>query len=749
MKRSFTCLAALCIAVQLGSDVSNSAAAADSATVTQLGRLNDKRDLNLGLATTEGLLVEGNTAVFTVSERAQRRDLNRDGDLDDNIMHVFNALTGNVRNLELTRSPVSLSVVLRDRLLAIWAAEGLVDLNGDGDTRDAVLHVYDTLLGTLKNLRLAGDPQSSLFFVEGRRMAFVAHEAAQGQDLNQDGDTEDDIVHVFDILTGRVQSTGLSVPIPSPITASFDGRWLALGVFEGGSFDDNGTITGGVDLDGNGSNFDTVAHVFDTVTGRTRNLRVALGAVRPFEPFGFEAGFVVGPTEGLLALPESGVDLNGDGDMDDAVLHRVDLVSGRVTNTRIAMESGTAGDPFPTFGPSPLPFAFQEGVAVFNVKESDQGQDLNGDGDQGDVVLQALSTRTWQMRSLKVSGSLFVSDLPGRAVVFMSEVFNGKDLNGDGDISDSEFIVGLADLSGREPRVVSTGLAVTMFPTNGDDLNFSLADAFAFQIRGNRVSFLVPEVSQGTRDLNGDGDTLDTVLHIADLSTLTTLNTGLSGAFAYRAVQAPLFPASAGRVVVPLSETRQGNRDLNGDGDTQDIVLQSLDVRTGATSNSGVTVAADSFRGLTKFGVPLAIRGETFVSLLVDEGSVDLNSDGDTADRVLQFFDVATGTITNLGLAGGSSQPSRSAFDDDLNFAAISNRSGFPAVPDALSGFLDPSFTTEVGPGLGDAFAFVVSEADQGNVDLNGDGDTDDRVVFATRLTDRDRNGRLDFAEAK
>lgn len=51
------------------------------------------------------------------------------------------------------------------------------------------------------------------------------------------------------------------------------------------------------------------------------------------------------------------------------------------------------------------------------------------------------------------------------------------------------------------------------------------------------------------------------------------------------------------------------------------------------------------------------------------------------------------------------------------------------------------------GPGLGDAYVFLVSEAGQGHVDLNGDGDTDDKVVFATRLTDRDRNGRFDFAE--
>jgi hypothetical protein len=60
---------------------------------------------------------------------------------------------------------------------------------------------------------------------------------------------------------------------------------------------------------------------------------------------------------------------------------------------------------------------------------------------------------------------------------------------------------------------------------------------------------------------------------------------------------------------------------------------------------------------------------------------------------------------------------------------------------------LQPAPRAGTGPGLGDAFAFLVSEAAQGNVDLNGDGDTNDLLVHATRLTDRNRNGRFDFAE--
>jgi hypothetical protein len=78
---------------------------------------------------------------------------------------------------------------------------------------------------------------------------------------------------------------------------------------------------------------------------------------------------------------------------------------------------------------------------------------------------------------------------------------------------------------------------------------------------------------------------------------------------------------------------------------------------------------------------------------------------------VPHLFDTANGRVTNLRVATG-----RSRFSPDFKSG---NGAGMLAVP----------------------------EADQG-ADLNGDGDTDDFVVHATRLTDRNRNGRFDFAEA-
>ena len=112
--RSFVFLTALCATVLLGSSVSEPIAAAQASDRAQPDLFDSKRDLNLGLATREGMLVDGNTAVFTVSEQSQRRDLNRDGDLDDNIVHVFNARSGNVRNLGLNSSPVELRMLLQD-----------------------------------------------------------------------------------------------------------------------------------------------------------------------------------------------------------------------------------------------------------------------------------------------------------------------------------------------------------------------------------------------------------------------------------------------------------------------------------------------------------------------------------------------------------------------------------------------------------------------------------------------------------
>ena len=725
--RSFVLLITLCCTLLLAvSAVSPSAATPRSLP----------QRLNLGLATEFPLVRQGSTVAFAVSEQAQHRDLNGDGDFNDFPLHVFDALTGEARNLGLDGFP---QLFMGGRLVAFWASEiSGADLNGDGDRMDAVLHLYDTARRSLTNLRVAGTfvSEDTILF-DGRRLAFSVGEVSQGTDLNRDGDAIDSVLHAFDVITGQMQNTGLAVALTGPLNVAFEGRWIAVAVPErtGNFFTESGQSR---DLNGDGDTKDIVLQLFDTATRRATNLSIAV----PFFPF--QAGFKVGNNAGMVLVGEAdqGMDLNGDRDLEDVVLHSIELAPVRVRNTGFTV-ANLASD----FSEIIQSFAIQEGFVFFNRAEADARSDLNGDGDREDVALQVLETRSGRVRSLNVAALVLPSPAPGRAVLFMVESNNGKDFNGDGDQQDSIFA--LADVRGNEPRVLNTRRQFS-FASDGTDIDFLPIplDPIPLQLRDDLFTFIVSEAAEGNRDLNDDGDATDFLLQIADLSTGTVRNTRLSGAFTYRTVQAPLLRASNGLGVLAVEEERQG-RDLNGDGDLRDMVLQLIDVRSGASRNTGFTVAsvpsrvsgesADLF--VNQYEVPLLIRGQSFESALVREEDVDLNGDGDREDLVLHFFDIPTGKITNTGFSPGEPKGSQLS---NLVFA-------FAALGQSLSilgvSSLNIVPTVEEGPGLGDAYAFLVSEAAQGNVDLNGDGDTDDLVVHATRLTDRDRNGRFDFTE--
>ena len=684
--------------------------------------------VNLGVATILPMLLDGNTAVLRVDEASQHQDLNGDGDMVDQVVHVFDATTGELRNfgLSIDVSNEGLPVVganpllLQDRLFAFWALEEAADLNGDGDRDDVVLHVYDTERRSLRNLRLAGRrvEEGGLLF-DGRRLVFGVDEANQGQrDLDGDGNADGLVLHVFDSITGRVQNTTLGATAVAPRGVVQHERWLVVAVPEGG-----------MDLNGNGKLGDLVAHLFDTANGRITNLKLALG----FDPIFFvgDTPFAAGAGVALVDVSESGqaADLNGDQDLNDNVLHVVDLASARIRNTGLAQRFE-----MPVFDE-------ERGLAAFNVSEFSQGVDLNGDGRIAGDSLHVLSIRTGLIRNLRASLRLISFQTKGRALLAMSEQARAQDLNGDGDQLDD--ILAFADLASAVPRIVSTGLDISGDATPGDSFPPFFNDVLAQQTSGELTTFLVSEADQGNRDLNGDGDADDFVLHIADASTFTTLNTRLDGSAVYRTIQAPLLPTTGGRVVVPVMESKQGGRDLNRDGDAVDTVLQLLDVRSGQIRNTGVAVATEGT--VFPFEIPLAVRGEDFISILVAEDTADLNSDGDTEDRVLHIFDVATQRLTNTGRASGTKVVLPPLFPDfDLEFTGQTDALGF------FKDFflkLNSPVPPIVGPGIGDAYTFIVSEAAQGNVDLNGDGDTDDRIVHATRLTDRDRNGRFDFTE--
>src|SRR5262249_21045259 len=121
--------------------------------------------------------------------------------------------------------------------------------------------------------------------------------------------------------------------------------------------------------------------------------------------------------------------------------------------------------------------------------------------------------------------------------------------------------------------------------------------------------------------------------------------------------------------------------DLTGDGDDDDTVLRSFDVAT-ATVRTLCPADVVSVAG----NVVAFLRPEAAGAAANCPQGPDLNGDGDTSDRVVHLV-VGDGPITNLG---------RAATDVAVSATTI---------------------------------AALVSEAAQGGIDLNGDGDATDTVL--------------------
>jgi hypothetical protein len=107
------------------------------------------------------------------------------------------------------------------------SAQGASDLNNDGDTTDGVLHLYDAATGTTENVGLAAAPR---VYDDGRFVSFAIPEVEQSaRDLNGDGDTRDTVLHVLDTGNGSVANVGRAV---SPSALQVAAGRVAFDVYE-------------------------------------------------------------------------------------------------------------------------------------------------------------------------------------------------------------------------------------------------------------------------------------------------------------------------------------------------------------------------------------------------------------------------------------------------------------------------------------------------------------------------------------
>lgn len=552
--------------------------------------------------------------------------------------------------------------------------------------RCEALEARQVLTAGVTSLGLEAFGLAEAFEVEGDLMTILVSESQQGADLNGDSDTSDLVLHVHDFRTGATTNLGLAATNTFSLQIRVAGDFVAFEVSE--------RDQGFTDLNGDGDASDLVMYVYDARQGVITNLGLDVAYLN----IQFEGNLLAFPVSERGGFIGPGNDLNGDGsiDIDDTVLHVYDTTTGVVTNT----------------GYSVSEFDLDGDKIAFSVDESSQGgTDFNGDGDALDQVVHVYDVSAGVTTNLGLAGSALINgDLVAISVPESGQ--GSTDLNGDGDTLDK--VLHVHDL--QTAATTNLGLYVDR----------------GFQLDGDLLAFKVWESRQGNQDLNGDGDTGDIVAYVYNARTGETINLGL---------YVVGFQLDDNRLALTVSESRQGDTDLNGDGDTADSVLHLYDAATGIITNLGYASGnAINFKGgLLAFAVSEPRQGNT-----------DLNGDGDTLDRaVLYVADVRLGTITNLGVAIANGT-SRVQIDNSLvAFSVLEADQGhtdFNGDGDAADYVLHVyDARTGVTTNLGYTYfffhlnqtrlAFALPENAQGNTDLNGDGDTDDRPLYVADLT--------------
>jgi hypothetical protein len=474
-------------------------------------------DLELGLSPSFPfpLEVRGSTAALVVSEAGQGGlDLNRDGDRSDDVLHVYRLDelgAGTLDNSGLALAPFRPLVSGGFVACALSeAAQGHQDLNGDGDTLDAVLRIVDAQ-------DVVHGPSVAMTTLVGFGW-FTTDEAQLGNDLNGDGDALDpDVLQSYDFNSDGVSNTGLDA---THVVMRMDillvvrpSEWLVL-------LDEHGR---GLDLNGDGDADDFVAHRYSE--GIATNLGVACVPGPP----------LLNPVSGhfcVLARETDGVDRNGDGDFEDVtpmVIHE-----GQLSDAGLALDPASSG------------IAWAGGQIVFDASEAAQGADLDGDGDMDDLVVHVARGVAGGLDSLNLGlDSQGFTSAGWRAVIPRSELDALTDWNGDGDHQDVVVFVHNV----HEDETTNTGVAGLVLGASSE-----------------RLLLAVPELADG-RDWNGDGDRDDLAYVHHDFASGSNASIdGLLGSFP----GSGRILASK-RSVVLVDEAAQ-ERDLNGDGDRADSV---------------------------------------------------------------------------------------------------------------------------------------------------------------------------------
>lgn len=573
--------------------------------------------------------------------------------------------------------------------------QGASDLNGDGDTSDEVVHMVTIATGAVTNLGVSGSPG---FAANANFVAWGVSEADENAtDFNGDGDMNDRVLAVFNpnmpVSPTNPLVTGITMSTATPIQG--DGDVFAFSTSE---------VEAQLVLNADGIADDFVMRTFNTATMTVFNTGLA------HDPDNL--AFIL--VNGILAFEVSedaesnpndmtpmGIDHNGDSDTDDFVLFLADPVAMTVTPVGGAFARAIIPASFTIVGTPANPvivYAIDESKTTDPVASS--GTNLNGsglflDGDEEDAVCAIFDvnsgTEFLPGGGIAVQAARF-SGSATRLVISVPEEDNGfTDINNDGDAEDViPFWIDLAD-----PAVGhSVGIAQDIDETS--PLPFMCDEHFVF---------LADEDMQGPNGTNYntmwfDADVDDLVPHFVDtsVSPVIPFNTTLAG-------DQVICDPQYGEFVIVVADENANGFDFTDDQATDDEAIFYFPVSSNAIGPSPTYVRVGN-GNISLQTCPSSIRFIAFSEEMEgDPESGDMNFDGD--------------------------------FDDYVLFSAQFDKASLSVVGATVLGTVDPDTAMDSFPFIADnlAAAFPTLESSLGHgARLNGDGDTFDSVLQLVRF---------------
>lgn len=335
------------------------------------------------------------------------------------------------------------------------------ELNGDRLISGPVIRYYTISTGEVTNTEALG----WLLSLDDNIIAFEYRESETSVDLNGDGDTADRLISYYDISTGEVTNTGVM-----GVSPSLDGNMVAFHTPES----EIGLV--GADLNEDGDLEDYVVRCYDISTGTVRS--IGMGG----DP-SLDGNLIAFYTH--EEFDAGGVDLNGDGDIEDYVIRYYDMSTGTLTNTGIVSSYPLYQTPLDRYAWEGAKIALDGDTIAFETHEDDAGEDLNGDGDIEDSIIRYYDISTGTVTNTGITTGYWSLSLDGNTIAF----------NTGGIRSEYAYSIGYYD--------ISTGT-----------VTWVMKGVWGMSVEGNTVAFSILEQSQfGVgMDLNGDGDTEDSVI---------------------------------------------------------------------------------------------------------------------------------------------------------------------------------------------------------------------------------------------